>query len=133
MPDGTRLERHALVTGPDWRDQLALFFEWNDRGGDFHSLVWEKWVKGHWEPQAEITAQDFRNNAVRPRWVSDIHSLDPVNGLATICVGEDGEHRMGAMRCIYSWRMWDLKRNREVKLIKVCEQPGDPLGANDGG
>ncbi len=63
--------------------------------------------------------------------VSDVHALDPERGTAILKVGEKGEPREGwfvtVVECHYSWREWDLINNREIRRVKDCVNPFDPV------
>lgn len=96
---------------------------------DFHSLVWEVADGLTWVPKAIITHEDLETEHVR-RWVSDVHSLNPVAGSAIIRVGEDDDWRG---RIIYSWREWDLCRNQQLRMIKECRLPSDWKYESDNG
>ena len=90
---------------------------------DFHSLVWES---GNSEERV-ISKADFEKGCERRRWVSELHSINSA-GIAVLKVGEESvRSQSGRVRVVYSWREWDLARNKEVRLIRICETPFEPL------
>ena len=91
---------------------------------DFHSLVWESKEGTGWRRAVEITACEFQMGSERRRWVSDIHIFDSGSGGAVLRVAEEAEpDAAGIVRVEYSWREWDISRNRELRFIRVCEGP----------
>jgi hypothetical protein len=108
---------------PKWIKLLGLRTP-DDTFYDFHSLVWDVNDGLTWQRKATITQADLEQDGTR-RWVSDLHSLDARYGSAFIKVAE------GDWRVTYSWREWDLLSNKEIRMIKVCECPFDPLGDSD--
>lgn len=91
---------------------------------DFDSLVWRTNAGGTWHDRVIISEAAFQAGSPRMRWVSEIHSLNAVNGTAIIKVAE-GDMPEGApsVRYIYSWREWNLLTNGEVRLIRTCADP----------
>ena len=90
---------------------------------DFHSLVWEVRNDGAWKAKAVVTQAAFQQGSPRRRWVSEIHSLDPM-GLAIIKVAEEKPGKApGSYLVEYSWRKWDVGKNQEVQLLRVCRDP----------
>jgi len=87
---------------------------------DFHSLVWDIRCGSVWQRKATITQDDLEVDGTR-LWVSDLHSLDARNGTAIVKVAEGDWH------VTYSWREWDLCRNKELRMIKVCDCPLGPF------
>ena len=96
----------------------------DDKGYNFHSLVWDVHAGSKWQRKATITRPDFERDGTR-RFVIDLQSFDARYGSAIIKVGE------GDWRVTYSWREWDLWSNKEIRTIKVCESPFDPFGDSD--
>jgi hypothetical protein len=90
---------------------------------DFHSLIWDVADGSTWNPKAIITKEDL-NDGHTYRWVSDIHSLNPECGSAIIQIAE------GEWEISYSWREWDLRGNKQLRIIKVCRYPSDRLDEN---
>src|SRR2546430_3401083 len=94
------------------------------RSFDFDSLVWRTNAGGSWHDHVVISQAAFQGASPRTRWVSQIHSLDPVRGTAIIKVGEgDVPAGSSSIRYIYSWREWSLLTNSEVRLIRTCADP----------
>jgi hypothetical protein len=87
---------------------------------DFHSLVWDVHVGSTWQRKVTITQADLEKDGTC-RFVSDLHSFDARYGSAIIKFGE------GYGSVTYSWREWDLWSNKEIRTIRVCESPLDPL------
>jgi hypothetical protein len=84
---------------------------------DFHSLVWQFKTGETWAGRVVITGQDFQRGCNRRRWIAGIHSIEPASGHAIIKVAE------GDVTYIYSWRLWDLLHNREVRRLRACDDP----------
>src|SRR5436190_20283742 len=55
---------------------------------DFDSLVWRTNVAGVWHDRVVISQAAFQAGSPRRRWVSQIHSLDAMNGTGIIKVAE---------------------------------------------
>jgi hypothetical protein len=115
------------VTGPGDGDRLVLRLvevpaATSGRAFDFHSVVWEVRDGDAWAARLAITQADFQRGAVRRRWVSALHGLDPDGGVAILQVGEEQPpDARGVVRVEYSWREWDLFNNREVRVLRVCQ------------
>jgi hypothetical protein len=95
---------------------------------DFHSLAWEVKEEKGWKRKVLISRRNFERDAPGGRrWVSEIHSIDPEKGRAIIMVAEEKPtDARGSTEGSYSWREWDLNKNEEVRLIRVCKDPGEP-------
>lgn len=112
------------MTITNGQDRLTL----QNEGGYFRALVWSSEQGREWVCRAIITQSDFQHGCDKRRWVNALHSFEPATGHAIIKVGEDdvrfgeGVHNE-VVRCIYSWREWDLLNNREVRLLRVCYDP----------
>ena len=87
---------------------------------DFHSLAWDASDGVTWKRTATITRKDLQIDGTR-RWICDIHAFDADAGSAIIKMGE------GDWDVKYSWRQWDLFWNKEIRLLKTCMHPFDPL------
>jgi hypothetical protein len=142
MGNEHKIKIHGEVSDKTGKHRLQLRFielplpnrRGEERAYDFHSLVWESQDSDTWTSRTTITRTDFQRDALHRRWVSELHSLDPACGHATIKVAEDGEPDTdGAIHVTYSWREWDLMRNREIRTIRVCESPFDTLEATNNG
>lgn len=112
------------MTITNGQDRLTI----QNEGGYFRALVWSSEQSSEWVCRAIITQSEFQHGSDKRRWVSALHSFEPATGHAIIKVGEDdvpfAEGIPGqVVRCIYSWREWDLLNNREVRLLRVCYDP----------
>jgi hypothetical protein len=116
----------------DDRVQLR-YLEWppnaqGETGYDFHALVWEVRYGETWTEQFAISKADFEGGT-EGRWPKEVHSFDPTTGHAILKVAENKPTgRPGAYRVEYSWREWDVAKNEQVRLIRVC----DPFESFDG-
>jgi hypothetical protein len=120
-----------MIFGPSGEDRLSLYYfaRAEDEGGsDFHSLVWEHCNSNEWQIQCLITRDQFKSENNRRRWISELHSLDLQRGIAVIKVAE-GNRPEGAFPVWYdySWRAWDLLKNREIEKLKNCASPFEPF------
>lgn len=102
-----------------------------NEGGYFRGLVWSSEQGGAWHCRAVITQSEFQRGSDKQRWVSSLYSFDLATGHTIIKVGENevpfAEGVPGkVVRCIYSWREWDLLTNREIRLLRICEDPSEP-------
>ena len=110
-------------------ERLRLIYEGrmfndNERGYDFHSLVWEAKEGGNWRAKREITRSSFESECTNQRWVSKLHSFDSSAGHAILQVAEgDAPKGSDSISYHYSWRKWDLNENREVAFLCKCEDP----------
>lgn len=102
-------------------------------GYDFHSLVWETLDGSAWVQESVITRDEFQAGTDHQRWISEIDSLDPETGHAILKVAE-GDNPMNARRIqiSYSWREWDLRTNKEVRVIRAIANPFEPLNPTGG-
>lgn len=104
-----------------------------ERGFDFHSLVWESRDDSKWKCKIRIRKSDFQRDTQQVRWIREIHCFDPDSGSATIKVAEERPpYSAGTIRVHYSWREWDLVRNKQIRIVQECESPFDkfPLPRN---
>lgn len=129
--DRTTLQTAETVTAPNGTDRLVRR-DWetvsssnpDERSYDSHSLVWQRLRNGAWVDHVTITQADFQREHNRQRWISEIHSFDPISGTAILKIAEgDAPENSGAVSYIYSWREWDVKNNRELKTIRSCDDP----------
>jgi len=110
----------------------------------FHSLVWERQIRGKWRRHWKLTSSQLRKLGFL--WVADIHSFDPGSAVALIKVAEAVESRelssvppllkaaiqqrlvQGARVHItqYSWIRWDLINGREIGARSKCAFPDSP-------
>lgn len=126
---------HDQAHSRDGLDRLSnVFFGSLGPGGlYFHSLVWEHLDDDIWREHRIIKREEFDTGITAERWVSALHSFDPACGEAVIKIGEKLRRPADSMppegwstRVVYSWRRWDLLRNKEIELLTVCEEPFDP-------
>ena len=125
----------SVAFGPGRKDRLFLFGERisgeaRDGGYDFHSLVWEREGESGWNVHLTLSRKQFDCDTARRRWVSDVHSLDPEHGTATLQVAEESAPvglLVTVVKIQYSWREWDLINNVEIRHLKNCASPFDPL------
>ena len=94
----------------------------------FHSLAWRTKAGTNWSDRAVITKTDFEAGSLRWRSVTDIYSVDPSTGTAVIKVAEMSPPRTnGSTTVVYSWREWSMTSNAEVRVLRVCKEPSEPL------
>src|SRR6266540_5143189 len=125
----------AEITDKSGTDKLALIYTnvgvgpvSNSESFQFRSLVWKVKVGTNWNVRVEITKEQFQSGSSRPRWVSEIHSFDPPTSNAIIKVAEESPQQTnGVIACVYSWREWNLARNSEVRLLRICKEPFEPF------
>jgi hypothetical protein len=113
------------ISDASGQHRLMMRYVAVDRGYDFDALIWRTRDAGNWKQRLIITQDDFERGSERQRWVSDIHSFDPVSGHAIIKVAE-GDAPKTATTTVhygYSWREWSLLTNGEVRLIRTCADP----------
>ena len=121
VTDSTGSNRLARVD----RERSSLMDSLQSRRSfDFDSLVWRTNAVGVWHDRVVISQATFQGSSPRRRWVSQIHSLDAMNGTAIIKVAEgDVPEGSPSIRFVYSWREWSLLTNGEVRLIRTCADP----------
>lgn len=94
---------------------------------DFDSLVWRTKEGTLWTDRRVIRKAAFQAGHPTSRWVCDIQNLDSTSGTAIIKIGEESPPLITAtgscMTVQYSWREWDLNKNAEVRLLRVCQDP----------
>lgn len=99
-----------------------------EKSFDFHSLALYSRAGTGWLLKSSITRSAFQIDSKRNRWVSEIHSLDSIGEIATIMIGEKcPPDASGKIHVTYSWREWDLLKNREIRTLRICESPFDRL------
>jgi hypothetical protein len=113
-----------VVSDSSGDHQLITRWAPSGDGFNFDSLAWRTRHGESWEQTLEITHEDFEAGSDRRRWVSAIHSFDPALGTAILRVAEGDTPRSAEhVHYSYSWREWDLRRNREQRFIRVCDTP----------
>jgi len=107
------------------QNRLTLTYEPEGKGANFASLAWAVKKKGQWENLVVITRSDFQAGAKYRRWVSEVHNFAPSKGTAIIKVaeGDAPERDPKGVHYHYSWREWDLQKNRELRFFYSCENP----------
>ena len=132
--DRTTVQTVEMVAAANGTDRL-IRKDWetvsysrpDEKSYDSHSLVWQRFDSGLWIDHVTITQDDFQRGCPRRRWVSSIHSFDPVSATAILKIAEgDASESAPAISYAYSWREWDIKNNRQVKVFRVCEDPFEP-------
>jgi hypothetical protein len=132
--DRTTVQSVETVTAASGADRLirkdweTVSYLWpNEKSYDSHSLVWQRFESGLWIDHITITQDDFQRGNPHRRWISSIHSFDPVSGIATLKIAEgNAPENSGAISYAYSWREWDIGKNREVKVLRLCRDPFEP-------
>ena len=132
-----KIRPRSSVYNADQTERLRLFEElWEEGGADFHSIAWAHlvrgdFVNGEWDTRKEITREEFQAGCPFRRWVARLHSFTPSDATAIIQVGEGDvpiDHPSPKVtRIVYSWRLWDLANNQELKMLKRCEDPFEEL------
>ena len=89
--------------------------------------MWQARDGDSWADRLVLSRADFERGGAR-RWVTELHTFDPASGTAVCKVGEEQPADAGgAVRVEYTWREWDLANNREVRVLRVCGSPFEPL------
>jgi hypothetical protein len=117
------------IYGPSGSDRLRLLHESDEEGSDeFYTLSWDSLTLKGWQTKVRLTGEQFQGSHDTQRWIADLHSIQPENGLAVILVAEDN-HQLSSSSdgYIYSWRIWDIVENSEVVRLKDCHTPSEPL------
>src|SRR5207248_741974 len=85
-----------------------------------------------WSEKLTIARADFAKGTARRRWISELHSFDSENGHAVVKVGEEQPREPdGSMGVEYSWREWDLLKNCQVRILRVCQSPFETIDGKD--
>jgi hypothetical protein len=106
----------------DSSGEHQLLVRWAPFGGGFNfdSLVWQHRSGELWTQRLVITREQFEEGGRDRRWISTVHSFDPVRGTAIIRVAEgDSARGEDHVHYTYSWREWDLVQNREIRFIRT--------------
>lgn len=96
----------------------------------FESLAWKSKNGSNWINKFTISREQFENGIPRVVLVSDIARFDPKSGNATIKVGLGNATTNGSTireDITYSWCEWNTQSNHEVRVIRVCKDPFEPL------
>ena len=119
---------HGEVLSSSGAHRLRLLFIASGPGFDFHSIRFEADHDGEWQPEVSLTQKQFQGEHKFRRWVSKLHTVQDDSGIALVQVGEDSSP-IGALSSwvSYSWRAWDLRKNVEVRRLKDCKRPAEPL------
>jgi len=104
----------------------------DEKSYDFHSLVWQQLKNGVWVDHATLAKADFQRGSAHRRWISEIHHFDAEKAIAVLKIAEgNAPENSGAISYIYSWRTWDVKNNREIATIHICDGPFEPYTPPD--
>lgn len=128
--DGNHLAlRFVEVSEPEqiWIPLPGVPKPQKQKGFDFHSLVWDVSDSFGWTRKVTITKEELEADGMR-RWVSDVHSFNPSGGTAIIRIAEENGWNIS-----YSWREWDLCRNQQIRMVKLCDCPFEPFGESSDG
>jgi hypothetical protein len=118
------------IYAPDRRDRLRLRFAASGTGWNFDSLVWERRQSIRWRAHLTLTQAEIELPNKHNRWVSEMHSFDPLRGEAILKIAEgNAPYDAERVKINYSWRRWDLVRNREIERLQECANPFEPLKA----
>ena len=124
-PDPTPGDTIRDVSG---RHELSTRWVPQGEGYDFDALVWRTRENDSWVERHVISRQDFETGSDRRRWISGLHSFDPLSGHAIMRVAEgDAPRDAPHVHYVYSWREWSVAENRELRYICTCETPFDHL------
>lgn len=117
------------IFGPSGSDRLRLLHESDEDGYDeFYTLFWDSLTLAGWQTKARLTGENFQGSNHSQRWIADIHSLQPENGLAVILVAEGNRKPDSpSIEYLYSWRLWNIVDNSEVARLKDCRTPCEQL------
>jgi len=117
------------IYGPSGSDRLRLLHESDEEGSDeFYTLSWDSLTMKGWQTKVRLTGEQFQGSHNAQRWIADVHSIQPENGLAVILVAEDNHQSSSSSEgYIYSWRIWDIVENSEVVRLKDCHTSSEPL------
>lgn len=117
------------IFGPSGSDRLRLLHESDEDGFDeFYTLFWDSLTLTGWQTKAQLTGDRFQGDSLSQRWIADLHSIKPENGLAVILVAESNpKASSSSLDCMYSWRLWDIVENAEVARLKDCYTPCEQL------
>jgi hypothetical protein len=123
MPDASATPEE-IVSDDTGDHQLVIRWTPSGDGFNFDSLVWRSRSGDAWQQILVITRQEFESGGDRRRWVSGVHSFDPAQETAILRVAEgDAPRAAQRVHYTYSWREWDLRKNREHRFIRVCGSP----------
>jgi hypothetical protein len=121
------------IYAPGRRDRLRLRWAARGKGWDFHSLAWERRKSIFWHAHVTLAQSDFDLPTKHQRWVSEMHSFDPLRGDAILKVAEgDSPYDAEKVHIKYSWRRWDLIHNREIARLQECASPFEPFSSMHG-
>lgn len=118
--DETQCNRLKLISRIHW---------WADDTGQIckdsnpYSLKWERKTEGTWKPYIYLPKNQFTKLFKYGGFFTDIESIDPQRNIATIKIAEWDAPKGGARSVDYSWREWDIRNNKEVKLTREIKYP----------
>ncbi|WOO39273.1 hypothetical protein [Rubellicoccus peritrichatus] len=120
-----KLSEHKSLVSETGKARLRLIFrEMEPYGEDFHKLIWEELFEGEWNEKIKLDKEDLSEILGDDAWVADVHSFREEEGIAVLRLGTHGPtDSEGTVWQLYTWREWDLIRNREHRFIMVCDYP----------
>jgi hypothetical protein len=93
-----------------------------DSAFDFHSIRWEVKTGVGWETKIELGYPELEKVLGDQASVSRLHSFNSESGRAVIQFSTKGPtDSYGSEWCLYTWREWDLLKNREHRFIEISE------------
>jgi hypothetical protein len=86
--------------------------------------------EGAWVFETGLTQEHFQGEHKYRRWISDMHPAQDDSGKVVIKVGECSHpiDPPGSSKILYSWRLWDLRDNVEIRRLEDFEDLFDPFG-----
>ena len=94
---------------------------------EFESLDWETRAGASWTNRIVISKADFNAGTTNEKWVTELHSLDPITGIAVIKVAESPPATSNNRPVTYSWREWNMTNNQQVRIVRMCSEPFEPF------
>jgi hypothetical protein len=121
-----RTYRSVFGNGNDLDRWLSLRLAWtpDGHGADFHDLVWQEREGENWKIELIISNVQFRSSSLLKRWVSDLHSFNPLEATAIVKVGEANTPALSTT-FNYSWRSLHL-RTMGLQLLQQCKFSAEP-------
>lgn len=114
----------GTVVDVSGRDRLCLRYV-EERGFEFHELVWEREADGTWSRHKTISQGLFDQTG--QHWIAELHSFDANAGQAIIRVGfSRNPPRDPGSFCKYSWRRINLVNSEPMVLLQECNDPFEP-------
>lgn len=123
------LLKHGEVYSPSGAFRLQMLCIADGEGFDFHSLRLDgPGASGSHKPKI-ITRKAFQGTHRFSRWVAGLHSVQDDGQIAILRIGESSQPigTFSSATMNYSWRSWNLESNTEVRRLKDCSNPFEPL------